>query len=181
MWIGKCFPRLLASVLLVSAMASCASGASLEVEHGSQPAVAWWYDFELEPRDGNVRGIPVDELDPDWIAASILDEGVLAQSVSRESLATYQSSGLRFAVTGDLDSDGIAEDAFVGTFEARDGSRGRFLAVAHEGRLVRHFLQAGDAGFSALLPVDGGVRWYTCLQCGEYELLRWSGGSYVLE
>ena len=75
----------------------------------------------------------------------------------------------------------LTEEVFVGTYETRSGDRGRFLAVSSAGRLVRHFAHAGSAGFSALLPMQDGVRWYKCLECGEYELLRWSSGAYVLE
>ncbi|MCE7033187.1 hypothetical protein LY625_11265 [Lysobacter sp. GX 14042] len=148
---------------------------------GAQPAVAWWYDLELDPVDGEVRGIPVGEFDPGWAAASGLGEEELALHVAPAGLAALRDAGLYFVTSQDLDLDGVVEDVFVGTYEAQDGGRGRFLAISRGGRLLRHFVQSGSAGFSALLPVQGGVRWYKCLECGEYELLRWTGGSYVLE
>lgn len=180
MWIGD--PgRLLLSAALAMALASCASRDLPEVESGAQPAAAWWYDFELDPGDFQVHGIPVSEFDPNWTAATVLDDEKLGRRVPGGALETFQDSGLRLVVTEDLDLDGVGEEAFVGTYQLADGTRGRFLAVSREGRLIRHFEQAGSAGFSALLPVGDGVRWYKCLECGEFELLRWSGGAYVLE
>lgn len=111
----------------------------------------------------------------------MLTEEALARHVLPGQLAVYRSSGLAFVVSRDLDHDGTDEEVFVGTYETRSGDRGRFLAVSSAGRLVRHFAHAGSAGFSALLPMQDGVRWYKCLECGEYELLRWSSGAYVLE
>lgn len=184
MWIGKsCLSQVVPAAILAMALASCASSDAslLEVaKDGGNPDVAWWYDLELEPRGGEVRGIPVGEFDPGWSAAAAFREEELAHHLP-DGLAAYRDSGLSFAVMQDLDRDGTDEEVFVGTYETGNGTRGRFLAVSSAGRLVRHFEHSGSAGFSALLPVKAGVRWYKCLECGEYELLRWTGESYVLE
>lgn len=182
MWTGNRFVQLLPAILLALLASSCASHVALEnVEGIAQPGMAWWYDFEQVPQGREVRGIPIGEFEVGWTAATVLRDEVLAHRVSRAGLALYLDSGLSFVAEQDLDLDGVDEKMFVGTFEDSDGTRGRFLAVSREGRLVRHFEHAGSAGFSALLPVEDGVRWYKCLECGEYELLRWTGESYVLD
>ena len=182
MWTGSF--RWVPAVVLTAALASCASpGVPQEpvARESGLPDAAWWYGLELEPRGGEVRGIAVAEFSPDWSTATALGEQMLARHVPAEGFAPYRASGFSFVVTQDLDGDGAGEEVFVGTFETRSGTRGRFLAVSREGRLVQHFEHSGSAGFSALLPVEGGVRWYKCLDCGEYESLSWTGGSYVLD
>lgn len=185
MWTGKSrMARVATAALLATALVSCASPTRPERitgENGVHPEAAWWYNLEVEPRSGVVRGIPIGEFDPGWVAASILEEEELARHQVTDGIAVYRNSGLSFAVTRDLDRDGNGEEVFVGTYETRSGTRGRFLAVSNEGRLLRHFVHPGSAGFSALLPVRDAVRWYKCLECGEYELLRWNGDAYALE
>lgn len=182
MWTGNRFVQLASAVLLALLASSCASHAVRGgADVAEQPAAAWWYEFEQEPQGYVVKGIPIGEFDSGWAAAIVLRDDELAHRVSGAGLAVYLDSGLSFVAEQDLDLDGVDEKMFVGTFEDSDGTRGRFLAVSREGRLVRHFEHAGSAGFSALLPVEDGVRWYKCLECGEYELLRWTGESYVLD
>lgn len=185
MWTGKSgITKVVAAPFLAAALGACASSTPSPGrigEPGTLPDAAWWYDLQVEPRSGEVRGIPIGEFDTDWAAATTLEDGELTRAGAAGGVADLRNSGLAFVAAQDLDRDGIAEEVFVGTYETRDGSRGRFLAVSSGGRVLRHFVHPGSAGFSALLPVGDGVRWYKCLECGEFELLRWSGGAYVLE
>jgi len=184
MWTGnRCFSRVVCGAILAWALGSCAPGTAAHqpLASTSRAEAAWWYTLAVEPRNTHVRTIAVVEFNPEWVAATILGEAEVRRLVSPDAFAAYRDSDLTFAVTRDLDLDGTAEDIFVGTFGIRSGTRGRFLAVARDGRLVQHFEQPGSAGFSALLAVDEGVRWYKCLECGDYDLLRWTGGTYVLE
>lgn len=185
MWTGKFRTRtILAAPILAAALGACASSTPSPGrigEPGPLPDAAWWYDLEVEPRSSEVRGIPIGEFGTDWAAATTLEDDELTRAGAAGGVADLRNPGLAFVAAQDLDGDGTAEEVFVGTYETRGGSRGRFLAVSSGGRLLRHFEHPGSAGFSALLPVGDGVRWYKCLECGEFELLRWSGGAYVLE
>lgn len=184
MWTGKPrLPSISFAAILALGLTACVSRPlpGPAPDGGASPDVAWWYDHEFTPLGVEVRGIPIREFDRGWRAVMALGEDGLANRISANRLADYQRSGVSFMVAQDLDLDGADEEVFVGTYETRDGTRGRFLAVSSEGRLRQHFAQSGTAGFSALLPVGDSVRWYKCLECGEYELLRWTGESYVLE
>lgn len=147
----------------------------------SPPAAAWWYEIAFEPTSSSVHGIDVGRFDPTWNRASALDARTLEGRISAEELARYLDSELSFALKDDLDDDGTSEDVFVGVFSTRDGERGRFVAITRNGQLLQHFAQTGPAGFSALLEYEDGVRWYKCLECGEFELIRWSGRSFLLD
>jgi len=92
-----------------------------------------------------------------------------------------EKSGLSFTLLTDIDGDTISEEFFVGVYETADGEKGRFVAVTRKGRILQHFKEGGSTGFSALLQGDGEVRWYKCVECGEFESIRWSGQSYILE
>ena len=101
--------------------------------------------------------------------------------MSEDQLACFEDSGLSFSLRADHDSDGVPESFFVGVFKAETGSTGRFVAVMEDGKVVQHFQHAGPAAFSALLGHSDGIRWYKCMDCGEFETIIWTGTSYVLE
>ncbi|MGH8084961.1 MAG: hypothetical protein ACREPV_06770 [Lysobacter sp.] len=147
----------------------------------SPPAAAWWYEISFEPTSSSVRGIDVGRFDPTWDRVSALEAKALEGRISAEELARYLDSELSFALKGDLDDDGTPEDVFVGVFSTRNGERGRFVVITRNGQLLQHFAQTGAAGFSALLKYEDGVRWYKCMECGEFELIGWSGQSFFLE
>ncbi len=119
------------------------------------------------------------QFDPTWQHASTLDDPQFDRKITRSDLARHE--GFSFAVRVDLEGDGTYEDIFVGVFDTTSGRKGRFLAITRDGTLIQHFEYQGEAGFSALLALDDEVRWYMCMECGEFETLKWSGRSYVLE
>lgn len=177
MWTGD---RVLPWALLTAALlsAGCAFPAD-QVEEA--PVAAWWYAIEFDPVSADINGVPVDKVNPAWTRASTLTAEALGLHVSEEGLVQYETSGLAFELRADLDKDGTNEEVFVGVFETGTGAVGRFLAVTENGVLVQHFEHPGSAGFSALVARPDEVRWYKCMECGEYESLSWSGRSYVLE
>ena len=179
MWTGKCIVRwaVLSAALL---SVGCQTVGSTEGLDGTA-AAAWWYTMEFAPTSTSVRGIDVDTMDPTWRAATVLDTGTLAGRLSVDERTRFDNSALSFSVDADLDDDGGAETFFVGVFETDAGDRGRFVAVTGNGRLLQLFQQTGAAGFSALLDGTDEVRWYQCMECGEFETIIWTGNSYVLE
>src|SRR5262249_55417415 len=90
-----------------------------------------------------------------------------------------------FSHEGDFNHDGRRDVAFVGTYRARDGSRGKFLAVLSQGaqgRWEKAFVTgvAGDAGFSILQRTDSSLVWWNCMACDVALELRWTGSAWHL-
>lgn len=180
MWTGNQMTRWLSMVAVLLCAAACGTGARLPDDQDGS-AAAWWYDMDFEPVSTSIHGTAVKSIDASWKAATVLDIGLLAGRVSQDQLTRFANSGLSFSLRADHDSDGVPESFFVGTFKTETGSTGRFVAVMEDGKLVQHFQHAGAAGFSALLGSADGIRWYKCMECGEFETMIWTGDSYVLE
>lgn len=145
------------------------------------PTSAWWVNVSFTPTSTTVRGIDVRTIDPRWQRAEALDTVMIRSRVSADDVRQLTTSPLSFSVAADLDRDGLAEEFFVGVYERSDGRKGRFVAISRQGRPVHHFTDEGSTGFSALLRSDNEVRWYKCLECDDFETIKWSGNSYVLE
>lgn len=180
MSIGK--RTLHAMLMLLALLASGCQTTTTELQStDGAPAAAWWYAMSFEPVSSVVRGIEVHRFDSNWKLASALDAKMLEDRVPATDFARYTDSGMSFALQEDLDGDGTPEEVFVGVFSTRDGDSGRFVAVTRNGQLIRHFPQSGPTGFSALLKDGDEVRWYKCLECGEFDSIRWSGQTFFLE
>ena len=145
------------------------------------PDVAWWVTASFTPTSTTVRGIEARAIDPHWQRADALDTLILRRHVSPDDLREFLASPLSFSLTADLDRDRAPEQFFVGVYETSDGRKGRFVAVTRGGRPLQHFADEGETGFSALLRAENEVRWYKCMECGEFESIKWTGRSYVLE
>jgi hypothetical protein len=145
------------------------------------PIAAWWTTIAFTPASTTVRGIDVKTIDPQWRRAEALDTVMLRAHVSASDLRQLATSPTSFSTTADLDGDGVSEEFFVGVYENVDGQKGRFVAITRRGRPVQHFSEEGTAGFSALMRGDREVRWYKCVECNDFETIKWSGSSYVLE
>lgn len=170
------------SVLLIMAigLTGCrAEPGSSSVD--AQPEAAWWYDIEFTPVSDSVSGLAAHEIDARWQYASALTLEDLTERITAKEVDAFRESAFSFQTAADLDQDGIDELILTGVYADQDGAAGRFLAVLREGALAAKFAEGGGAGFSALLKVDGDVRWYKCMDCGEFETLRWTGESYVLD
>lgn len=178
MSIGK---RILTGVTVFVAVLAIGCHATAPTAARDAPAAAWWYAMSFEPAAGSAHGIDAERFDPAWNRVSALESQMLEGRISTDDLVRFQDSGLSFSFEADLDGDRVPEEVFVGVFSTLDGDSGRFVAVSRDGRLLQHFTQTGSTGFSALLEYEDEVRWYKCLECGEFESIRWSGRSYVLE
>jgi hypothetical protein len=161
-------------------LAGCQPGSESQ-DGEDEPIGAWWYGIEFEPSSATVRDIEVHTIDEDWRRGTALDTSLLDGRVSANDIQQFTASPLSFSLLADLDGDGVSEEFFVGVFETVEGGKGRFVAVTRNGRVHEHFEEGGITGFSALLQVEGDVRWYKCMECGEFESIKWSGKSYTLE
>jgi len=142
---------------------------------------AWWLAIEFPPDSTAAHGYSLEALDPSWKRVRALEAADVRGRVSEAALTELEQSLLRFETQADLDGDGEAEEVFVGTFQSQDDSTGRFLAIARNDRILAHFAEPGPPGFSAALFVDGELRWYKCLACGDYDTVVPTGSGFALE
>jgi hypothetical protein len=147
----------------------------------AQAQAKWWYDIQFTPVSDSVFGLAADEIDARWQYASTLTLEDLTERITAKDVNAFRESEFSFQTAADLDQDGIDELILVGVYADQDGATGRFLTILREGALAAKFAEGGGAGFTALMKIDGDVRWYKCMDCGEFETLRWTGEAYVLE
>lgn len=163
-------------------MAFALLGCTPQPEPGKHvPRAAWWVDIEFEPGTGTQGRYDARAVDPDWQRMSMLDANMLKGRIADSDLTQFRQSAFSFLLQADLDGDGVHEDFFVGVYETLAGELGRFVAIARNGRVVKHFADAGSAGFSALLPTGDQVGWYACMECDSFYSIRWTGEGYSLE
>lgn len=162
-------------LLLIGCLHQPVTGAS-----AVEPLTAWWVDMAFTPADNSVDGFDVQTLNPAWEHATALDERLLEERLSERDLKAFQASDLSFALTADIDEDGVSEAFFVGVYQSRTGGMGRFVAIARDGQLVKVFHRPGRNGFSALLQKDRQIRWYQCMECGDFDPIEWDGKKFVL-
>ncbi|HEY5603193.1 MAG TPA: hypothetical protein VIM41_08805 [Gammaproteobacteria bacterium] len=179
MWTGKPASQWLMVVGSFTLFACVAQTVSTAEQ--SKPNVAWWYDIEFQPTANVVHGLNVRTIDEHWQRAYALDVIDLQGRIPQDEIKRFNASPLKFAVTSDLDGDGAPENFFVGVYEGADGRKGRFVAITRNGRPLQRFEEEGSIGFSALLKGEAEVRWYKCMECGEFESIKWTGQAFVLE
>jgi hypothetical protein len=149
--------------LLIVAVCSFALGSR------SSSQLAWWVTARFVPADLSVEGMPVREIDREWLAASVLKTSALPAEASRpgESVEEHDAA---FEISRDLDRDGRLDKAVVGVYTTDSRTVGRFLLILSTnkgGKWSRRalFKQPGDAGFSALRVQRGRLVWAFCLEC----------------
>jgi hypothetical protein len=117
----------------------------------------------------------------DWNSARALTDKDIEDRVSRTEFQKFKASSFAFTTSADLNRDGTSEVFFVGVFKKADGSMGRFAAVTNNHTVLKVFEERGTPGFSALLKSGDTIRWYKCMDCGEFETITWTGSSYALD
>jgi hypothetical protein len=168
-----------------------AAGCSRSVHHTSTPepvaapvSYAWWVTARFAPGDSVMHGLTPADLDPTWVAASPLSRSALPPE-ARTSPGQLDNPSFAFSHEGDLNHDGHRDVAFVGTYRARDGRQGKFVAVltqGAQGRWERAFVTgvAGAPGFSVLQRTDSSLLWWDCMACDVALELRWTGNAWHL-
>ncbi|HEY9097268.1 MAG TPA: hypothetical protein VIN38_00210 [Thiobacillus sp.] len=147
----------------------------------SAPLTAWWVDIQFQPGSATTSGFDAHSMDKNWKHISALEADMLKGRIPDEEIEAFRKSGYSFSLKSDLDGDGVLENFFVGVYETNQGERGRFVAIARNGRVVKHFAESGTVGFSALQQGDGEVHWYKCMECNDFDTIRWSEEDFTLE
>jgi hypothetical protein len=151
------------------------------LSRSGQPAAAWWLDMSFTPDQETLNGIPVAQFSKDWKKAKLLSVEDLMGRISDSELREFMRSGLTFKKQLAGKKNRAPVDAYVGVYESQDAKRGRFLAIVHDKTPVKVFREGAVPGFSALRADHNVLRWYRCIQCSDFDTLRWTGKAYVLE
>jgi hypothetical protein len=179
MSIGKQQFGWLCAALLVL-LTTCVSAESYN-KQSDKPSVAWWYDLKLTPNTTVVGGIRVTTFDKNWEKAAVLSKAAFAERLPAADYQSLLKSPFVFELSANLDGDKLREKFFVGVYKTKQENEGRFVAITKNGKLVQYFTEEGVPGFSALLLTHNTLRWYKCMECGEFETIRWDGRAYILE
>jgi hypothetical protein len=144
---------------------------------------AWWLWARFTPAGDAIEGIPVAQIDPDWIRASMLGRQALPpEALSQPGL--LPDSTINFVQDGDFNDDDVADRAIVGVYETRTGTRGSFLLILTRsgGQWQRSFLHKSESkpGFLVLQNDTAGITVWSCMECDSYAQLRWNGKAYEL-
>ncbi len=161
------------------------SAASQSAEPGANDIrPPWWVSWRIPPADSAIEGIPVRQVDSSWTAATALATVTPPPGVNDTS-GTFQMLGARFVMDGDFNHDGRADRALVGTYRAKDGEEGRFVAIvtrAESGAWEKSFVHTlpGAAAFSALIqgPRGNEPTWIECMECDTSTDIRWRRTEY---
>lgn len=145
------------------------------------PEEAWWLTREFKATGHAVYGVPVEGIDPQWKSATILDTAYCKRVLSDAQFRQVEASPLKLSVSMPSNGRDTQEKAFVGVYETLSGDAGRFITIVSNGRLMAHFTDAGFAGYSAMLQQGDELLWYKCMDCSDYDVIRWVDGKYVLE
>lgn len=150
---------------------SAAVALSMPAGGGAQQVLyAWWVTATFQPREEAVEGMPLRDLDPDWLRASTLRPADLPPE-ARQPGQSPEEYGFSLALEADLDGDGRPERVVVGVFQTRAGELGRFLLILGKSKnsspWVKRalFSDKGAARFSAVAVMDGKLQWVSCFEC----------------
>jgi hypothetical protein len=131
---------------------------------------AWWVTATFAPRDAEVEGIALRDLDRDWLRASVLRAADLPATATDPG-ESVEDHAFSLALQADLDGDGKPERVVVGVFQSKSGGMGRFLLILGKSNNASSwtkralFAVPGTAGFSAIRMEDGRLVWVTCFEC----------------
>lgn len=91
------------------------------------------------------------------------------------------NSKFKLSSSFDLNKNNEKETIKVGVFLNNKNIKGIFLAVYEKSKLLKVFSDSSNKGFSALIKHNSSIRWYKCMNCGEYEEIQWNGKHYVIQ
>jgi hypothetical protein len=143
---------------------------------------AWWLRIEFRPTHDTIRGIPVGNLDASWARVSVLHKDVIPRRFLFEGGSDIMAAcKLEFNRSGDFDHDGIEDDALVGVYESKTGTRGEFILIVtkRHGGWEKIFIESwpGKSGFLALAQHGRNLVVWDCMECDSASELAWDKGA----
>ena len=55
------------------------------------------------------------------------------------------------------------------------------MAIFRNSEFIKLFADAGSSGYSSIYLKDNQIRWYKCMECGDFDSILWSGSDYLLQ
>ena len=148
---------------------------------------AWWLRTEFIPVDKEIRGIPVQQLEPSWHLVSELSKDAIPKElVYKGGIDLMKASRLSFLRSGDFNRDGAEDLAIIGVYQDKEEIRGSFILILTKGKggkFQKAFLERlGKPAFAALSENDPMEVWY-CMDCNYGVSLLWDNvkGEYKIE
>lgn len=145
------------------------------------PQQAWWLDLSVTPDKTELNDLNVRIFDKSWRYAIFLDETTLKKHINNKQLSELTTSNFILTSSIDLNRNKKKETLKVGVYEKDNGTGGIFLAIFEDSKLLKVFSDSSNKGFSAIIQSENNIRWYKCMNCGEYEIIRWNGRAYTIE
>jgi hypothetical protein len=179
--------RVAVKILLLIFLAGCSAAHSGIVKAVVSPEpknYAWWLRTEFIPVHREIRGIPVQQLDPSWrLASELSKEAIPKELLYQGGTDAMEASRLSFSRSGDFNHDGIEDLALIGVYQDKEEKRGSFILILAKdkaGRNQKSFLQhLGRPAFAALSGKEPMEVWF-CMDCNYGVNLLWDGenGEY---
>ncbi|GEM_PF-2978730 len=157
MWIGN---ALFISLVMILSVQGCGKKSVANQSKPLKTNYAWWLTEEVKLEEHTTRRL----LDIDDF-----------KSVGGAS-SDINNSKLRFTVFSDLNKDGIKEKYQSGVYE-ESGESGTFVIVTQKDEELIILKRKGEKLFNALLVDNGRVFWFDCMECDNFEEIRWSTKS----
>ena len=146
-----------------------------------KPKEAWWVAEVFTPSETNIKGIPISQIMPDWERALLINEDYLKKRLSESQFGDIQQSNLKFDVQINLDKMPDEETIVVGVYEASSGEKGKFIAIFRDSKFIKLFTDASASGYSSIFLEGNQIRWYKCMECGNFDSILWTGSDYILQ
>lgn len=148
---------------------------------------SWWLRTEFIPVDKEIRGIPVQQLDPSWhLVSELSKEAIPKELLYKGGIDLMKASRLSFSRSGDFNNDGAEDLAIVGVYQDKEEKRGSFILILTKGqggKLQKSFLEyLGKPAFAALSENHPMEVWF-CMDCNYGVSLLWDKvtGAYKIE
>lgn len=139
----------------------------------------WWEGLTFDPsQDGRVA-LDVIEYQG-WQTAHYLQLEDLLGKIPTYDLAEYERSDFAFLQQADLNGNGPQETFETGYFTDNNGSGGAFIAVRERGTIVKIFFRTDGQTFSSTGLTQNGILWTHCVNCSDFETIRWNGSDFTL-
>jgi len=142
---------------------------------------AWWMTIEFPVTETKILTQSISKLNKNWVKATLLSDALLKQHTSQKQYQEFKNSKMQFQWALDMNNNGIKEQFYTGVYKDKNNQTGKFVAIFESNKLIKIFTRSGKPGYNALLRTKEQISWYQCMQCGEFEAIKWNGKTYGLE
>lgn len=146
-----------------------------------KPEQAWWLNLSVKPDKTVLNNINITSYNKSWLFAIFLDDKFIKTQITNQQFTELKNSNFKLSLNNDFNGNKINEAVKVGVYLNNKNVKGIFLAIFESSKLRKVFTDSTNKGFSALIKDNNNIRWYKCMNCGEYEEIRWNGKHYIIQ